>query len=563
MNGRLVPAVTWLAWSLALAGCAATPPGTPGAEEPAPVLGEVLRRDPGARADYDAESGRIDVFGRLGRLEAVRSPDDFLADVMPARLVARPGYRFAVERERSDDRGWRHVTLRQEIDGIPVWNRRITLHVNPAGDVAAINGRFVPERATVTARAALEAGEALDIAVADAAGQPGSAAYPPYRPPELVLHESGGTFRTAWSFVLPGRDADGSHAEWRYFVDAVTGRILERYNEVRTMAATGGGIDCDLATRPLNLFGVDETFWMRDVTRIDRGGSEIRTRVPGGDFAEDEDANWDQVEVPVRDGQQAEVSIHYWLGESYDRLFELTGREGWDGSGARIEAYAHEPGRNNASWLPNEARLTFGESEGPRFRAFGCANDIVAHEFMHGVVHFTAGFGDDRDARALDESFADILGLMVDDEDWVLGEDASQFGTFAIRSAADPSAGGDPDHYSDANDSGHSTSNISSHAFYLAAEGLRHTGESGYECDVSLGREEAFRHFYYALENFLQPESRMPHLAVYVEYIAESILGLGREARADAFAEAFRRTGLGGGGRDLACAEPWFQVTLR
>lgn len=543
------------------AGCAA-----PQAERAAdgsrpPALETLLRRDPDAQASWNTETGDIEIFGRLGRLEAGTTARDFLVRLDVPRPVAGTDYDLVVDRERTDTAGWRHVTFRQEIDGLPVWGRRLTVHIDADGQVAAINGRYVPERVTVEPRVSVDAGDAVSAAAVDARRAPGTAEYPPLAEPELVVHEGGGVYRTAWTFVMKGTDADGGPAEWRYFVDALTGAVLERFNEVRTAAASGEGIDCDLATRPLNLFGQDDVFRMRDDTRSDRGGSEIHTRVGGGDFAEDDDGAWDETEFPVRDGDQAEVSIHYWLGEAYDRLFELTGREGWDDGGFRIEAFAHYPGENNAYWFPNDRRVAFGESQGSRFRAFGCANDVVAHEFMHGVVHYTAGFGNKRDANAMDESFADMLGVMVDRGDWFMGEGTFQ-GSGAHRDIANPGAAGHPDHYSDANGSAHDNSNITSHAFYLAAEGLRHTGDSGYRCDVSLGREVTFGHFYYALENFLQPDSTMPHLAIYVDYIAKTVLGVGREERADVFAEAFRRVGLGDAGRELACGQPWFWVVF-
>ena len=538
-------------------GCAQQPTTQAGIDDAARSLTSIRRLDPDAHAMLDDRDGYLLAMGRLGTLQESADPREYLARTSLPRTLQPAGYDLRSSRDVTSAAGWRHVRFSQEYRGLTVWGRQLSLHIDPAGQVAAINGQFMPATALPDPRAALSAEEAVAIALRVAKDEPGSALYPLLVEPQLVIVENGRVYRSAWTLVLPGTDADDRYAEWRFFIDALTGAVLRRNNDVRYMAAIGQGLDCDLQSRDLNVFETDDAFIMRDVTRTDRGGAEIHTRVAGGDFATDPDAEWIETEIPVRDSQQAEVSLHYWLGKSYDRLFELTGREGWDNQGLRIEAFAHQPGMNNAYWTPNSARLAFGTGDGPRYRAFACANDIVAHEFMHGVVHYTAGLGDDRDADAMNESFADMLAVMVDSADWIMGEGASQSGNSGFRHLADPAAGGDPDHYSDIGGGEHRSSLISSHAFYLAAEGLRHNSDSGYECDTSLGRDVAFGHFYYALDSFLQPKSTMPQLAVYVTYIAENILGHGREERADVFAEAFRRVGLGDGGRELACAEPW------
>jgi hypothetical protein len=54
----------------------------------------------------------------------------------------------------------------------------------------------------------------------------------------------------------------------------------------------------------------------------------------------------------------------------------------------------------------------------------------------------------------------------------------------------------------------------------------------------------------------------MGELAEAVTFTAGTILPQGRGERADVFAESFRRVGLGSGGKDLACVEPWVWMSL-
>jgi len=526
-------------------------------QDQAKILATLRQQDPALIVDWNQQQGRIILLGRLGSgaSEDVASmAHSFLVENAIPRRIEGVDYKLLVSREQKDKNGWSHVSFDQSYRGIPVWGKQLIVHVDSQNVVAGVNGHYMPEEIDVDTRTALDGSEAIALALA--ASGPGDTRGPEFSKPQLVIYEKDGIYRMAWKFTLPGTSAAGGPAEWRFFVNAVTGQILDRFNRVRTIATEGTGLDCDLVGRQLNTFDADNLSRLQDTTR-NTAGSEIHTRVPGGDFSNDADGNWNETQFPVRNSQQPEVSIHYWLGQSYDRLKELTGREGWDNQGLRIKGIAHYFDENNAYWFPNELTVAFGGSEGSKYRAFSCANDIIAHEFMHGVIEFTAQLDNGRDANAMNESFADMFASMVDMDDWLLGEGASQSGKSAFRDIGDPTRLGHPDHYNDIPDAAHKASNITSHAFYLASEGLRHTSSTNYTCDVSLGRRVAFKHFYYVLDNFLSTSSDMPELANAVTFTAASILARGQSERADVFEEAFRRVGLSSGGKTLACVEPW------
>jgi hypothetical protein len=70
----------------------------------------------------------------------------------------------------------------------------------------------------------------------------------------------------------------------------------------------------------------------------------------------------------------------------------------------------------NAQFNPNCDIFEFGAGQVTR--------DIVSHEFTHGVVNTTAGLIYQNQSGALDESFADIFGYFLDNDDWTIGEAA-------------------------------------------------------------------------------------------------------------------------------------------
>jgi Zinc metalloprotease (elastase) len=70
---------------------------------------------------------------------------------------------------------------------------------------------------------------------------------------------------------------------------------------------------------------------------------------------------------------------------------------------------------------------------------------VAAHEMSHGVVQNTANLNYQGESGAINESFADVFGSMVDRDDWLIGEDVvnrSVFTSGALRSLMDPNNGG-------------------------------------------------------------------------------------------------------------------------
>lgn len=125
--------------------------------------------------------------------------------------------------------------------------------------------------------------------------------------------------------------------------------------------------------------------------------------------------------------------------------------------------------------------------------------DIVAHEFTHGVDEFSANLDYSDESGALDESFADIFGEIVEqatennwtNPTWVLAEDLE--GTGIIRSFSNPNDKNDPDTYlgthwytgSNSDKEVHTNSGVQNHFFYLLVEGGTGVNDIGNNYDVN------------------------------------------------------------------------------
>ncbi|MBL0053578.1 MAG: M4 family metallopeptidase [Bacteroidetes bacterium] len=155
---------------------------------------------------------------------------------------------------------------------------------------------------------------------------------------------------------------------------------------------------------------------------------------------------------------------------------------------------------NNARWTWVDEDFDFG------YGASGIADDdsyttldIVAHEFTHGVDEYSANLDYSGESGALDESFADIFGEIVEQSiennwatpSWTLAEDLTN--KDYIRSFIAPKIKGDPDTYlgtnwytgSDGNKEVHTNSGVQNHFFYVLVEGKSGVNDLGNQYNVS------------------------------------------------------------------------------
>jgi aureolysin len=111
-------------------------------------------------------------------------------------------------------------------------------------------------------------------------------------------------------------------------------------------------------------------------------------------------------------------------------LKERFGRDGLDGRGQQLDVVVHvqEPGfggpMNNAYWDGQAGRMFIGDGDGQMFAPLGLAKDIIAHETGHAILESEVKMGFEGQEGALHESFGDVLGSLVDGDDWQIGEDA-------------------------------------------------------------------------------------------------------------------------------------------
>jgi Zn-dependent metalloprotease len=198
---------------------------------------------------------------------------------------------------------------------------------------------------------------------------------------------------------------------------------------------------------------------------------------------------------PVAD---ADVNRAYdGFGETYRFLEQVLGRSSVDGAGLPLEGTVHYGvGYDNAFW--DGSRMVFGDGDGKVFGSFTGSLSIIAHELGHGLLQHTTDLAYEGQSGALNESFADVFGVLVDQfsrgdtvetATWIVGPGIflpgiAGAGVRSLKAPGtaydDPVLGRDPqpDHMDgyvrtrEDNGGVHLNSGIPNRAFYLAAAAL-------------------------------------------------------------------------------------------
>jgi Zn-dependent metalloprotease len=200
-------------------------------------------------------------------------------------------------------------------------------------------------------------------------------------------------------------------------------------------------------------------------------------------------------------GDSAADEAYEGAGQTYDLFNDIFGRNSIDGSGMKLVSTVHYmQGYDNAFWDGEQMVYGDGDEDLPSaerlFNRFTIAVDIIGHELTHGITEYTARLAYHDQSGALNESFSDIIGILVKQRllgqtaeaaDWLIGAGlfTSLINGKALRSMKDPGTAYDdpligkvpqPGHMKDyaktTSDNGgvHINSGIPNRAFYWAAK---------------------------------------------------------------------------------------------
>ncbi|MBC7774233.1 MAG: M4 family metallopeptidase [Phycisphaerae bacterium] len=463
---------------------------------------------------------------------------DAMADEMHLSVQSK----MVLTDEVTDRTGYTHFKYQQLHEGLPIFGSRYILH-EKEGKVLTATGHYSPQ-IKLSAKPGINAATALAFAK-----QAMNAREYNKRPVEPILcfvdpafPQVSETLRLAYQVDLHSTEPFDKR---RYFVDAVTGKVLREFplvlqEGVPSKAKTKYYGVQDIITDSI----APQQFVLRDPTR---GEGIYIYNIDDSNFT-NTSSNWD-----LTNALQDEVALdaHYCTQEYYDMMLADYDWKGQDGNGKALKVHVHGGAYVNAFW--DGEFSTYGDGDcnyGPLTTL-----EVVGHEFTHGMIDYTSKLVYSAEPGAINESLADMFGKMLEHKtdpgnfswdlahSFALSPDAEPF-----RVMDDPNSVKMPAYYKglfweDINDV-HINSSIGNLWFSMLTDGKQGINEAGTSFNVpALGFDKAGQIVFHVNRNFFTESSDYNAFYQYSIEVAESLYGAG-SVEVMAVKEAWKAVGL-------------------
>ena len=479
----------------------------------------------------------------------------FLEETRPITGSGNHGELFKISQILTDDLGITHIRSIQQYKGIDIYGSESTLHVD--AEKERFTGSFCSVGQNVQTYPVISITIALQNVTKDikqrtvfkemTAREKEILQYdsPLY---SLILYDTGNqNYVLAWAISIRPNFVE----EWKYFINAVTGGIIHKFNNTFSDGpATASGYDLNNILRTIDTYLENGSYYLLNMAEAMYNATTGEGIILTLDANNTSTSNLDYSYISSSNNtwsQQAAISAHYNANRTYEYFKNTFGRNSINGQGGNIISLvnvAEDDGSSmeNAFW---NGKAVFYGNGGTYFKPLAGALDVTAHELGHGVVSNTANLEYYGQSGAVNETYADIFGSMVDRDDWLIGEDITKT-TFspsgALRNMADPHNMGtstnpywQPKHLSEmylgSSDNGgvHINSGICNYVYYIYA--------------TAVTRDKAEKVFYRALSNYLTKTSQFIDFRIAVVQSAIDLYGDG-SLEATKAAEAFNSAGI-------------------
>ena len=428
------------------------------------------------------------------------------------------------------------LKVEERYNDVAIYGTELIMHLNEAGQPVSVNGQWREVR-QVKNNVRVSENDALGIAVSYLKAKNVYSDIPeaikmkyhlhePYI--NLVVYEHEGEDLYAYEVHMKANLLQ----EWTLLIDASSAEVLEAFDHTCDVdgPVTTNSIDLNGVSREITTYLEGSTYFLQDITKpmFDESDSS------GVIYTRDAEGSTGTRAVDITSGDNTwsatATSAHYNAGIAYDYYHNAHGRSSIDGEGGDIYSVVNIKDGNgndvdNAYW--SSPLMVYGNGD-EAFDPLAKGLDVAGHEMTHGVIESEANLVYQGESGAINESYADIFGAMIDSANWTIGEEVvkpSFFPSGALRDLEDPHNGGtafgdpgwQPSHtdeqYVGSADNGgvHINSGIPNHAFYLLA--------------TDIGREKAAEVFYHALTNYLTRFSKFVDLRIAVVQSSVDLYG--------------------------------------
>lgn len=505
---------------------------------------------------------------KSSKINAIERTFSFFEENKSIFKIDNPRHEFQFLESNFDDLGVEHLKFQQKLNNLPIYGAELLVHLKN-NNVETINGNILPSLK-------FESGEAISLervisnikvdlskngVILQEYGLNNKFFNTKKESVELLIYPKASHNYLAYQVVYKPNILE----RWVYFVNAQTGEVIDKYNHTCTLDGiiTAKAKDLNGLTQTFNVLQSNNTYYMIDASKNIYNATQsklpdspvgvIWTIDANNSKISDEEMNLSHV-TSVNGSSWSPTSVSAQANASFcfEYFKNKHGRKSLNDKGGSIVSVINindedGKGMDNAYW--NGEFMGYGNGK-TSFKPLAGALDVAAHEMTHGVVENTAKLEYRNQSGALNESFADVFGALIDTKNWTLGEEVvikTEFPSGALRSLENPNQGGkrDPgyqpktmsqyvylkDTPSEDNGGVHVNSGIPNYAFYLFAT------------TNGVGRENAEKVYYRALTKYLTRTSKFVDARLAVIQASKDLYGE-NSAITKAASEAFTAVGI-------------------
>ncbi|MEE9371686.1 MAG: M4 family metallopeptidase [Saprospiraceae bacterium] len=431
----------------------------------------------GLNAITDPNTGQlIAIKGNIAKLKRLASHEErcmaYLNEVKEVLHLKNPSKETITISSTKGKKGNIHTKIDQVYKGIKVYGGELSIHEGN-GNIYMLQGKTVSIKNDIDMNLAVNEVQAIALA------QENVKSYVPIAPKlkalmtnkqtksKLMIYPKGEGHVLAWNIDIL---ANLGHRE-TIIIDAISGDVIEKYgtlckihNHIEAFvdgSIQSSGIGLNGSRSNIDIFQCGSEFLLIDASKpMYKGVTDcndadklingvIITLDAGGTSPESKSFDYtigNSAQVDIWSDASA-ISAHVNGGRAYEYFRSKFGRNSITGNGSNIVSFVNVTeqnggGMDNAFW--NGEFIFYGNGD-QAFTPLAGGLDVAGHEMAHGVIQTTANLEYRNESGALNEHFADVFGVLIENEDFRIGEDVINpqvFTTGAMRDMTNPNNGG-------------------------------------------------------------------------------------------------------------------------
>ncbi len=388
------------------------------------------------KMQYNSFSGAVKNIWGYKTLSRTGKPEDAAKDFITQNHdLFKINFSHLNLKETIRHKNYRHIKYSQTYQGIPVERGNVLVHLLTDNSIVGVNSSYFTD-IDLEVKPRISKESALDLVKSDL--QVKSVPLKTF-PVMLVIFpdEEKEKYYLAWKVRIRLNNPLG---DWIYFVEAGSGEILFKYNNLRFGTVSGEifhRIGTDIlqnelfANEYVSVEGVEETTFA-DGSYSGSDGDSIFSQLAGPYVKVYND---DQAEVSIStdvasftwdysdtSNEVDEVNMFYHVNCIHDYFKTLD--SSFIGVDYQIEAWVHngEDGSvedTNCFYDPSNENIYFGDGD-DGIKDYAQACDVIYHEYTHAAVHHIYELTYYGQSGAMDEALADYFSATYT-EDSVIG----------------------------------------------------------------------------------------------------------------------------------------------